>query len=161
MNDIFRTIFIFSKVAFYVLDAALAAGIFYVVRQTRKLKPHFPAPQESGRKVLTARDAMFAARWREIEAKADDALPDAAKLAIIEADKFVDDLLKKMGLPGEHMADRLDNLADNEMRSIQKLWDAHRLRNNIVHTPGFKVSSQEARKAMEGYRAFLEELGIL
>lgn len=156
-----RIAFAVLKITLYVLDAALVGGIIYVLRKSWPLRPSFSAGKEGGRRILTARDAMFVKKWREIEAKAAGELPEASKLAIIEADKFVDDILKKIGLPGEHMADRLDNLPAAEMRSIEKFWYAHRLRNNIVHTPGFEVSPQEARKAMEGYRAFLEELGIL
>ena len=139
----------------------MLGGIIYVLRKSLNFRPRFSLQEMKKKRILTAKNAVFAEKWSEIEKRAAVDLPEAAKIAIIEADKFVDGVLKKIGLPGEHMADRLDNLPTDEMRSLDALWRAHRLRNNIVHTPGFEVSPVEAGHAIENYKAFLRELGIL
>ena len=80
------------------------------------------------------------------------------KLAIIDADGLVDDVLKQMGLPGEHFADRLARLTPEELKTFDKVWTAHRVRNDLVHTPGFALGLDEARRVMKSYEAFLIEI---
>jgi len=86
---------------------------------------------------------------------------EGLRLAIIEADKLADDALKRMGFAGEHMADRLDKISDDDLRSLDKLWRAHRIRNNVVHTPGFELSPASSRQVIEEYQAFFTEIGLL
>lgn len=80
------------------------------------------------------------------------------KLAIIEADKLADDLLIQKGFKGESMAERLTSVKKGELRSIDLLWDAHKIRNRIAHKTGFKLSHSEATRALSYYKESLEEL---
>ena len=66
-----------------------------------------------------------------------------------------------MNLPGEHMADRLERLASRYLKSINKLWQAHRIRNDLVHTPGFVLNPVDAKGVLENYQDFLKEIGII
>lgn len=160
-DPVFRLFFFVFKTLFLMLNAALVIGLIYVFRKSWQLRPFISSGDVSAKHVSSAKNPVFSKRWSETEKKAASGLPEAAKIAIIEADKLVDDVLKKFGIPGEHMADRLENLPADEMRNLDALWRSHRLRNNIVHTPGFEVSSVEAKHALENYKAFLKELGIL
>jgi len=73
----------------------------------------------------------------------------------------VDAVLKDYGFPGEHLADRLMSFTPEDMKSLNRLWDAHRVRNDIVHRPGAGISVGEGKKAIESYEAFLKELEVL
>lgn len=56
------------------------------------------------------------------------------KHAVIEADKLVDYVLKAKGYHGETFADRLRSAESNIDHAVyQRLWDAHKLRNQIAH----------------------------
>ncbi|MDP3975076.1 MAG: hypothetical protein Q8P88_02220, partial [Candidatus Jorgensenbacteria bacterium] len=82
-------------------------------------------------------------------------------LAIIEADKLVDDALKTSGLQGEHMADRLEKLRVEDYPTLDRLWRAHRVRNELVHTPDFGINEGDAKDVLRVYEKFLKELGAL
>lgn len=100
-------------------------------------------------------------KWAEIEKKLlynDEA---NLKLAVIEADNFMDEVLKRMSLPGDDMGGRLKNLDASKLSSINSVWEAHKLRNRIVHESGYKVRSDEAKKAIEGFKRALQELQLL
>lgn len=157
----FRLFFFAFKTVFLMLNAALVIGLIYVFRKSWQFRSFLSSEEVSIKHSSSAKNPIFIKRWSEIEKKAATGLPEAVKIAIIEADKLVDDVLKKFGIAGEHMADRLENLPTDEMRNLDALWRSHRLRNNIVHAPGFEVSSAEAKHALKNYKAFLEELGIL
>ncbi|MEK7554971.1 MAG: hypothetical protein AAB518_03240 [Patescibacteria group bacterium] len=112
-------------------------------------------------KTATLRDELFLEHWERIFKSFSAGSADSLKLAVIDADKLVDDTLKRFGLQGEHMADRLEKIGRNELRTLDQLWAAHRLRNEIVHTPGYALDLEKARKTLEDYRAFFEEVGLL
>jgi hypothetical protein len=59
------------------------------------------------------------------------------------------------------MADRIQQMEQDEFKTVKRLWGAHRYRNNIVHTPNFQVRVDEVRKVLEDYRAFLHEVGVV
>lgn len=109
-------------------------------------RAHAPTPQE---------------QWRKISARLAEDNPDALRLAVIEADGFVDNMLKKKGYEGETFADRLSLLNQDDFKTLDLVWDAHRLRNDLVHTHGFNLTADRARKALVNYEAFLRELGVL
>lgn len=96
--------------------------------------------------------------WTDIVKRANTGTPENLRWSIMESDALVDMAIKEKGLPGETMADRLANFRREEYKTVDKLWDAHRLRNEIAHTPGFKVSTKQAEKALLSYRDFLKEI---
>ena len=142
------------------LDAFLVVFILWLFVKIWPFRPRIHPNHGMPKKTFTLRDAILKDRWEDVMKKVATGKEDAMKLAIIEADKIVDDALKQMGLPGEHMADRMQELPAEEVRTLPRLWRAHRLRNNLVHTPGFLVTAEETRKAIADYEAFLKEVGL-
>ena len=83
------------------------------------------------------------------------------KLAVIEADKFVDDALKTKGFPGETMGERLMMIKPQELSSLQDLWDAHKLRNLLVHETSYQLRHEQALGAINSFEKVLRELGVV
>lgn len=80
--------------------------------------------------------------------------------AITEADKLVDYVLRKQGYVGENMGERLRS-AEPRFSSLDGLWQAHKLRNRLVHETGFDVGLPRAKKALSEFRRALRDLGAL
>lgn len=134
--------------------------------ESRKLKPKFYLNPTKAigvtKEAMRVRDEKLKAHWEDILAKAESAPPQSLTLAIIEADSFIDDILKtQLNLAGEHMADRLDKLDDGDVKSLDKLWRAHRIRNDLVHTPGYFLNPHEARAVLRDYEKFLKEIEVV
>ena len=149
-----------------VLDVALFATLLYTLAELRPYKAKFyknprKALTKEQKKIPTLHDVGLTKRWKEILEKAEAAPPQSYTLAIIEADSFVDDILKKMGYPGDHMADRLLRIDTGDLQSLDGLWTAHRARNNLVHTPGYVMNERDAKKYLKDYEAFLREIEVL
>ena len=87
--------------------------------------------------------------------------PQSYTMAIIEADTLIDNILKRVGISGETMADRLNQLDPDEFSILGRLWRVHRVRNALVHSPGFVVSKRDAEEALKIYESFLRELEVL
>jgi len=100
-------------------------------------------------------------RWQKIQDRLEAADEANLKLAIIEADSLLDDILKRMGLAGKDMGERLEQITVQQLSSINDIWEAHRLRNIIVHQSGIRITQTEAKKAIESYEKALKELEVL
>ncbi len=147
---------------FIGIDAVLFVAFIAVLMQAVKYRPILqPEHGEAVKKAYTLRDALMRERWSAIVARAAPGQPDSIRFALIEADKLADDVLKKLGFEGEHMADRLEQIDEDELRSLSGLWRAHRVRNNLVDTPGFAMSVDEAKKLLSLYEVFLKEVHIV
>ena len=96
--------------------------------------------------------------WTDIVKRANTGTPENLRWAVMEADALVDMVLKERQTLGDTMADRLANFRREDYKTVDKLWDAHRLRNDIAHTPGFRMTSRQAEKALLSFRDFLKEL---
>ncbi len=81
------------------------------------------------------------------------------KIAIIEADKLLDQVLKSMLIPGETMGERLKMAAYTYPR-IKDIWQAHKLRNQLVHESSFELHG-EAHWALNDYEQALRILHVL
>lgn len=148
---------------FFILDVLLLIGFCYAFLKAIKYRPHFAfSPTKKASSRTTLRKAYFKDRWQKMLKKCEESpTSDSMRLAIIEADALVDRILKDMGFPGEHLADRLANFRSEDMKTLNRLWDAHRVRNDIVHRPGAGITVAEGKSALRKYEAFLEELEIL
>ncbi|HEY4523800.1 MAG TPA: hypothetical protein VJK04_02940 [Candidatus Paceibacterota bacterium] len=95
--------------------------------------------------------------WQQIQKRVQVGDEPNLKLAVIEADKILDEVLKRSGFAGETMSDRLKNLTTAQLSNLEQVWGAHKLRNRIVHEPNFEVSKAEVELAVSIYgRAFQE-----
>lgn len=84
------------------------------------------------------------------------------RLAIIEADKLLDDALKALGCSGETVAKRLHNLVGGSMSFATKqlLWEARQTRNSIVHDSDFILKTEHIRASIRAYQNALNDLGV-
>lgn len=100
-------------------------------------------------------------RWDEILARLQKGDEANLKLAVIEADNLMDEILKRMGLPGADMGERLRQIEVQEIKSIDKIWATHKIRNQIVHEPNFHLTQEEAEAAVGNIEEALKELEYL
>ena len=81
-------------------------------------------------------------------------------LAVIDADKLMDEALKKRNYRGKTMGERLV-AAQHEINDNDGVWYAHKLRNRLVHEPTLRLRKNEAKNALAGFRQGLKDLGAL
>lgn len=100
----------------------------------------------------------LATMWAEIEKTSEHGLM-GAKLAVVEGDKLLDTVLRKMHFPGETMGERL-KMAAYKYPNISKVWPAHKLRNQLVHDATFEISIRQAKSAVRDFHAALKTLNV-
>lgn len=80
-------------------------------------------------------------------------------LAIVHADKLLDQALKCSGFGGNTMAERLVS-AKNSLTKKDQVWTAHKLRNKIVHETSFEPSEGQVHQAISAYNRAFKDLGV-
>lgn len=100
-------------------------------------------------------------RWKEIRGHLDSPREAEWKLAVIEADKLLDDALAKAGFSGETFGDRLTNIQPGSLVSLDGLWWAHKVRNRLAHELDYFLRYTEAKQAIGYYGQTLEELQLI
>jgi hypothetical protein len=149
-----------KTIAFFI---CLILGIIFVsiwLRVRAMNKPEQPIADQIN-PPIPASGGPMSARWEEIQRHLVSVKETEWKFALIEADKLVDDGLRKAGFLGDSFADRLERLQPGQLSNLDALWDAHRLRNRVAHDVNFFLRYTEAKHAIEAYGAALKELGAI
>jgi len=99
-------------------------------------------------------------RFSELQAHTESTNPNDWKLAIIEADILLDDLLKQRGYAGISLGDRLKGISPSVLHSLDDAWQAHKVRNQIAHAGAdFVLTQKIARETIMMYKRIFDELG--
>lgn len=83
------------------------------------------------------------------------------KLAIIEADNLLDEVLKKMGFMDKTLGEKLDKLTIDILSNLNEVREAHKIRSNIIHDPTFRLDRNEAKKVFKTYEKAMVDLQVL
>lgn len=99
--------------------------------------------------------------WAKIEKHFYRGDENDLKIAIIEADKLLEEALQEAGIRGIHLGDRLKNLKPTQLPNLDQVWQAHRLRNDIVHQSTFRLKRDTAERALKIYEETLKTFQLL
>lgn len=88
---------------------------------------------------------------------------DAAqwKLAINEADKIIDEIVKHMNIKADTMDDRLEQVNASQLSNVEEIKSAHRVSVNIKQNPEFELSHEEAVRLIKVYEKALREFNLI
>lgn len=154
-------IWLVIKIIILFVDAIIIGVFVFALGRAWRYRPKLRLFPKRPKRAPTLRTEALKEHWNSILENLNVGTPESRKFAIIEADALVDDILKRLGYEGEYMADRLAKLDVQDFPSVEKLWRAHRVRNELAHTPGFEISHEHAKSLIEIYEDFLKEVGVL
>ncbi|MFZ1249301.1 MAG: hypothetical protein WAQ24_03180 [Candidatus Saccharimonadales bacterium] len=139
MSISFDTTFITVGGAIVALLLVLVAAL--LKRRPKKLKTEY-----------------YDAKWHQLQSL----LKDKATwpLAIINADKLLDEALKARKYKGKTMGERLV-AAQRDIQNNDDVWFGHKLRNKLVHEQDIKLKERDVKDALLGIRHALKDLGAL
>ena len=143
-----------------LICAALIAGIVTVIIKTNwlgiKVERFRHVVLETNLPKETAKK-----EWTKIEQHFYKGDENDLKIAVIEADKLLEEALRESGIRGISLGDRLKSLKPEQLPNLDQVWQAHRLRNDIVHQPTFKLKRDLAERALNIYEETLRSFKLL
>lgn len=103
---------------------------------------------------------QIVSQWKQIEQLMVQPGEMSLKLAVMEADKLLDHVLKLMFMPGDDMGHRL-KYACRKYDQLKKVWWAHKVRNQLAHESTFHLDKRMGERAIRAFKKALEVLGAL
>lgn len=84
------------------------------------------------------------------------------KLAIIESDSMLDELLDQLGFHGESLGDKLKMANQENFPELTIAWEVHTIRNKIAHEGlAFELSQHEAKRIIAEYESIFHTYGFI
>lgn len=107
------------------------------------------------------RGAARSNRLESVLIHSDSRNPNDWKLAIIEADIILDEVLKQQGYAGNSLGERLKSISPQQLDSLQDAWEAHKVRNRIAHEGAdFILTQRLAQETVTKYQRVFTEFGV-
>lgn len=84
------------------------------------------------------------------------------RLAIIEADIMLDDMLRAQGHHGDSIGEMLKGIEKSDMLTLDYAWEAHKIRNEVVHSGStYELNEREAKRVMSLFEAVFREFKMI
>lgn len=112
-----------------------------------------------GERPLLPQSALIK-RWEKIVSRLEEGNTSQYKVAILEADAFVDEIMVSIGYRGATMTEKLDSIHEGQLNTKDGLVEAHLIRNRIIHEADFFVSLEDTQKYLHAYRQFFDEVEL-
>lgn len=154
---------IYSVIAF-ILSAIFIYGIIYSYLRLNQLSAIDAESHATAEKIWKELHGELAEnrRWSEIQKHLDSGTPNDWKLAIIESDIILGEILHEAGYAGLTIGDQLKSASASNFATLQDAWDAHRIRNRIAHEGAdFVLTQLSAKEAVIKYKRVFKEFGVL
>lgn len=147
-----------------ILATILLFGLIYAYirnNQMGALEEEFIANQERLYRELYQGDNANT-RWQEVEQHLDSNNPNDWKLAIIEADVMLEEMLNDIGYAGATIGEKLKSASPNNFQTLDDAWKAHKVRNQIAHSGSdFVLTKRAAQDTITMYRRVFQEFGVV
>jgi hypothetical protein len=97
-------------------------------------------------------------KWEKVLVHINSSNPSDWKLAILECDIMLADILEKMGYMQESIGEKLKAVEPSDFTNIEAAWEAHKIRNAIAHEGSdFMINEREAKRVIGLYELVFRE----
>ena len=156
----FWNVFTSTTLTISLLLASLIIYCFVRIRQIRHIE-HLKF--EAAKHPVTAKDVpRIQLRWNRIQEQAHSDNEQSWRLAVLEADIMLNELLDIKGYKGDTMADKMKQVDRADFNTIDNAWEAHRVRNRIAHEgSAHLLNSREVERVMGLYERVFKEFKLI
>ncbi len=146
-----------------MVSLCLTALIIYCCIRVFQIRQIENRRFEAAQSTIVAQDLpKTQLRWHRVLEQANSDSEKSARLAILEADIMLNELLDVLGYRGETMGDKMRGVDRANWNTIDLAWEAHRIRNKIAHEgDAHRVTAREARRVIALYERVFKEFNFV
>ena len=101
-------------------------------------------------------------RWNRVLEHASSDDEHQWRLAILEADIMLNELLDLQGYKGETIAEKLKQVSKTNFNSVDDAWEAHKVRNRVAHEGvEYRIDEREKNHVINLYQRVFKEFGFI
>jgi len=170
-TDIFSSIsstwssFTQSNFLYYVkIISALASTILFIdiiLLLNRRIKTDWRISLYGTPYYPRIKKSLYVPRWEAIREKLEEKSIASGKVALVEADKLLDEALNLMGKVGQDTAEKLAAVKPGQMVGIDDVREVHKLSLAIREDPTYEAGWEEIRTALAAYERIFRGLGMI
>jgi hypothetical protein len=149
---------LFAALSIFV-SLVLASILIYCVVRLFQVREFEYKRFEAASATISAHDVpRTQLRWDRIIAEINSDSEQNWRLAILEADIMLNELLDTLGYRGETMADKMRAVERADFNTIDLAWEAHRARNRIAHESSETgLNPRDVRHVIDLYQRVFRE----
>ena len=98
--------------------------------------------------------------WKQIQQRLASEDPQQWKIALLEADKILDEILKMAGYLGK-MDDKLETITPAQLSNVEDVKAAHKICSQIIQDPTFELAQTAAHDTIDIYKKSFLELNLI
>ena len=133
----------------FILVAVLLAAIVGVV--------YLMVTSKHGSQLNVQR---YQTKWLEIENSVTRDNAASWQLAIMNADKLLDQALRERRFRGQTMGERMKS-AGKTWKNANQVWGAHKIRNQLAHEVNANVTYDITLRSLSAFKQGLKDLGAI
>jgi len=148
----------YLKIGFLTISILFVVGVFILLFKNTWLKNKYI---EDLVELYTFRPygvQKTFKQWGKIAKRVEGGKEGDYRMAIIEADSLLIEVLKRMNYKGEKVNDLLDQVDSKVLPNVDRIKAAHEFRNNIVHDPSYDLSLDETKTVIGTYEQTFRDL---
>jgi hypothetical protein len=154
----FAGIFLFIKILFIIISAALAINIFFLIISSSWFAWRYKMDYHEFKGFKPLEASEMSAKWKKVEERMKTKSEAEYKLAVLEAEDLLKQALKMDGYDGDTLEQQLGKVDSSDISDTSKVLKAHYFRNKIVNEVGSKISFSEARDAVDNFKKAFEQM---
>jgi hypothetical protein len=105
--------------------------------------------------------SKYEKRWEGIKKNVLEGGVSGGKIAVIEADKMMNEILEKIGHKGKDAGEKIASVKPGQLIGAEEAAAAHELSRKIAEDPSFQVGTEELQGAIDGYEKVFRGLEVL
>ena len=146
-----------------VVSLLLAALITYCVFRILEVRRHERQSLQAAAHPVAAHDlSRTQLHWNRIMEESESGDDKRWRVAILEADIMLNELLDVQGYRGETMGDKMKQVDRSSFHTIDLAWEAHAVRNKIAHEgSAHLLNEREVRRVMTLYEQVFREFKLI
>mgnify|MGYP003394278387 FL=1 len=101
-------------------------------------------------------------RWEQVLKYMNSDNSSDWRLAIIEADVILEELLRSLGYVGESVGEMLKSVEKTDFLTVEDAWEAHKVRNAVAHSGGgFQLNQRETKRVIALFEKVFNEFDVI
>lgn len=99
--------------------------------------------------------------WEQIRKRIGSPVQQEWKIAVLEADTILNEILKMAGYLGIDLDKKLEILTKENLSNLEEIKKAHLISNQIMKDPGMELKKEDAIIVLKSYKKAFIELNLL
>ena len=148
------------KFVFFVLGAVFLVMIVFIISRTNWLRYRYLEDVVGFFGYRPMGMGKLIKQWNKIIKRLESGSEDEYKVAILEAEEMLDNILERLNYPGDTLKERMDKLSPTTISNKEGVEIACKTRNEIVYDPNYRLPLDKAKETLDYFGQALKDLQV-